>query len=201
MKKINIKLHSTPVVARTRKLGGVWQIATDSTDFPARNDNSLDPDRYVNKHKVDYADPVAFGYTTVNVLDFLKGRLLDKVVMAYVHSLRPSSIRIIPDGSGMTMDHITWRVTIHTFKVGKRTYVKLIEQEVQVGLPNGVAGGAALQDALNYGIDSKAVKWWQNAGMTLCCSDGMYKITPDGKRVKRSNVKDRTSPTWYYDRK
>lgn len=94
------------------------------------------------------------GFTSLEVLPFLKGKPWDDVALGFVHSLRPSHIRVT-DG-GIQLDAQTWRVTV---TVSKKNKIEKIEQEVEVGLPVKVVHGSALHCALEYGVDSPQTKW------------------------------------------
>lgn len=114
------------------------------------------PADYLTHHMEPYE---AFGRTSalsIEVLSFLNGRPWDWVALAYVHALRPSSIRVTE--GGVTCDSRRWRVTVY-LKEGTRL-INRITQEVEVGLPEGVAHGSALNAALKYGIDSAEVRRW-----------------------------------------
>jgi hypothetical protein len=117
-----------------------------------------DPKKYRSNHFVEYETPERRGYTSVEVLPFLKGRKWDSVALGYVHSLRPSGIRVVGDG-WCTSDAITWRVTVHV----DGDTIKNIEQEVEVGLPPGVVHGAALNTALKHGVDSAGVRSYRES--------------------------------------
>lgn len=122
------------------------------------------------------------GYLSIEVLTFLNGHPWDEVALAFVHSLRPSSVRVISENEGETADARTWRVTIY---LKDADCIKYIRQEVEVSLPEGVAHGSALRDALRHGLTSEQVKWHQDAESYIY--DGingrMYKITT-GKMVE-----------------
>lgn len=101
------------------------------------------------------------GYLSVEVLPYLKGRKWDEVALAYVHSVRPSSIRVTT--GACTADSYRWRVTVI---VDEKDVIKEITQEVEVWLPEGITHGQALRDALAYGIDSSQVKWYDDPTVT-----------------------------------
>lgn len=136
---------------------------------------------YLDKRGIKYEPETGDrSWTSVEVLPFLKGKKWDEVALAYVHSLRPSSIRVTPDYE--TADAETWRVTV---RVNKDNIIQEIEQEVEVWLPEGIAHGHALTHALAWGIDSEQCKWHLDAEGTMY--DGIngkyYKFTKDGKTV------------------
>ncbi len=120
------------------------------------------------------------GYSSccIEVLKFLWNRKLDAVTMAYVHALRPSSVRIC-DGAHH-LDARRWRVTVDVNK--HDDIVERITQEVEVALPEGVEHGHALEHALKYGLDSPQVKWHRDADGYVCAPEGFFKTT-DGKMV------------------
>ncbi len=94
-------------------------------------------------------NPDAIGYTVIEVLDFLKGRELDKVSLGYIYALRPSSVRI-SDSGGIHMDSMPWRVTIYR----KDNKITKIQQEIKVALYDDVQCGQHL-DCLLKGIEYK----------------------------------------------
>ena len=102
------------------------------------------PEDYKTIHRVNYDSPKRLGYTVISVLDFLKGRPWDEIALGYVHSLRPSSIRVTP--GECTLDANLWRVTVY---VNKNDTIRNIEQEVEVGLPESIEHGHALNLSLN----------------------------------------------------
>jgi hypothetical protein len=80
-----------------------------------------------------------YGYTSIDCLEFLKGQPYDELAMGYVQSLRPSMVRICKDRA--TLDMRQWRVTIW---LDEKSNIKRIEQEVHVGLPDGIANAHEL---------------------------------------------------------
>lgn len=76
------------------------------------------------------------GYTTLEVLSFLKGRKLDDVVKSALCSLRPSEIRVCT--TGCTADSHLWRVTIY---LTPEETINRIEQEVQIGSFGSIRSG------------------------------------------------------------
>lgn len=83
---------------------------------------------YYTNHLIEYERPNSISWTSIEVLPFLKGREWDQVALNFVHSLRPSSIRVT-DG-WMTLDSRSWRVTV---VVDDNNIIQSIEQEVEVG--------------------------------------------------------------------
>lgn len=86
--------------------------------------------------------------STIEVLPFLKGREIDKVVMGYLHALRPSLIEVIPHRSGHHLDSRRWRVRIF---LDANNRIEEIKQEVEVGLYEGVENGFDL----HYELEGK----------------------------------------------
>lgn len=117
----------------------------------------------------------------MEVLPFLKGKVWNEVALAYVHSLRPSLIRVIPKNNCQTLDMQLWRVTIHIEDNGT---IKDISQEVEVGLPVGIPHGMGLEDALRYGVDSPQVAWHNLSGTVLYVFGKMYKLTDDNNQIE-----------------
>jgi len=134
-------------------------------------------------HHIQHYEKDAFAahsYLAIKVLEFLKDKPWDDVALAFVHGLRPSGIRVTK--GECTCDSRTWRVTVF---IDENNIIEKIEQEVEVGLPEGVKHGNALWTALEYGIDSPQCKWYLDA--TSYLMDGIngvyYKWTPDGDLI------------------
>lgn len=162
---IDISITSTPIVARTRKLKIPEKYAEyDNSDTIENYRDERGYSIYYDKFKKCRG---RFGFTSIRVLEFLNGRKLDDVVLAYVNGLRPSCIRICEDAAHA--DARTWRVTIW---VNENDIVKCINQEIEVWLPEGVRNGYALKHALKYGLDSEQVKWHDDDGID-CIIDGI----------------------------
>ena len=85
-------------------------------------------------------------YSVIEVLAFLKGRKIDKVVMGYLHALRPSKIEVVPFRESTHCDAFTWRVRIF---LNKDETIDCIQQEIQVGCYDDVEHGAHLSCLLN----------------------------------------------------
>jgi len=135
-------------------------------------DDLLDPEQYRTKHFKEYVKPGRIGFSDVPVLEFLKGRKWDKIALGYVHSLRPSGIRVTTDY--ITADAYSWRVTVI---VDSDDIIKSISQEADVGLPDGVNHAHGLNMALKHGIDSEELKSLQNGdGMGMCNPAALAKI-------------------------
>lgn len=71
------------------------------------------------------------GSCCVEVLPFLKGRKWNNLALAWVHCLRPSSIRV---GVSQTADSIPYRVSV---TLGPNKTIVEITQEVQVAFCSG----------------------------------------------------------------
>jgi hypothetical protein len=111
---------------------------------------NLTPDNYRGKplnscQGQPFAPWDSRGYTVIEVLPKLKGKPWDEVALGYVHALRPSQLRVVQDG--IQLDAQTWRVTVWLNKDGLT--ISRIEQEVEVGLPEGIDHGHALDCALH----------------------------------------------------
>lgn len=87
-----------------------------------------------------------YGFSVVRVLPELEGKPWNDITKAYMRSLRPSSVRVIPDGGAMTSDVKLWRVTVNLTNSG---LIRHIDQEVEVDLPEGVDHGYALRCKLD----------------------------------------------------
>ena len=85
-------------------------------------------------------------YSVIEVLPFLSGRKIDKVVMGYLHAIRPSTIEVIPFKGGHHLDCHTWRVRIFLHEDETIIYIK---QEVEVGCYEGINNGHHLSCELN----------------------------------------------------
>lgn len=128
----------------------------------------LDPNLYLSKQGLPYQPAnCRISYLTLPVLEFLKGRAIDETIIACVHSLRPSEIRITDDG--ILLDHRAWRVTIFAKKIAQIFFVEKIQQEVEVALPDGIENGAHLHLILGPihkttgpSPQPKTCKWTQN---------------------------------------
>jgi hypothetical protein len=74
------------------------------------------------------------GFTIIHPLEFLHGQRWDSIALAYIHALRPSHVRVVNDGT--QMDFQLWRVTV--FLNTDSETIRHIDQEVTVGLPDGI---------------------------------------------------------------
>ena len=123
------------------KLGFMmYERSPDSLDYVAEELQATAlADTY--KEHVLYTQNQSHGYTSLDVLPFLVGRPWDQCALNFVHSLRPSALRVVTQGT--TLDSVPWRVTVYLDPKGGRT-IKNISQEVQVGIV-GCAHGHGLQ--------------------------------------------------------
>lgn len=83
----------------------------------------------------------SFGFTSIPVLEFIWDRKWDAIALAYVHALRPSYIRVTT--GNVHMDAKMGRVTVY---VSDDDTILYIEQEVEVGLPDGIEDGHSLEE-------------------------------------------------------
>ena len=105
---------------------------------------------YRLSHAVLYEEPARVGFTVIDVLPFLVGRKWDEHALAFVHTIRPSAIRVT-DGAEKS-DAYCWRVTV---SVDKDAIIQSIVQEVVVGLVAEWQHGA---DAKAWLRDSAALR-------------------------------------------
>ena len=108
----------------------------------------MKPDDFYSRQGVRYQAGGVRGFLSVKVLPFLNGRPWDDIALGYVHSLRPSMIRVIRDEE--TMDAQTWRVSVYVYD---GNIIESIRQEVEVWLPDGIGCGADLRQALELKKD------------------------------------------------
>lgn len=136
---------------------------------------------FYTKHLVAYDRENSFDARSsidIAVLDVLTGKPWDDIALAYVHALRPSSIRVTK--GEMTLDCNRWRVTV---VIDDDNIIKEITQEVEVGLPDGIEHGEHLRIALHHGIDSEQSNWYkgEHKGYLMDGINGIYyKQTADG---------------------
>lgn len=98
------------------------------------------PLRYYDTQGKDYPNSVyPRSYTSVEVLEFLRGQPWDDIALNWVHSLRPSMIRVVTGAE--TSDAKTWRVTVC---VDESNIIRSIRQEVEVRI-EGCEHGHDLQ--------------------------------------------------------
>ena len=89
----------------------------------------------------EFERPKGIGFLNVEVLPFLKDRKWDEVAWAYIHSLRPRSIRVRQYDEILEANASCWRVTV--LLDGDK--IREITQEVEVGLYDGMNHGHDLR--------------------------------------------------------
>lgn len=94
-----------------------------------------------------YDKPYGGGYTHIEVLPEFKGQKLSDLVLAYVHGLRPSMIRVTK--GVYTLDARTNRVTID---VDANDVIQKITQEISVAYGSG-DHVQRVRDCVTRGID------------------------------------------------
>jgi hypothetical protein len=72
----------------------------------------------------------------------LHGRAFSQAALGVIQGLRPSRLRVIRPGQGAHLDACAWRVTVH---LRDGSVIDRIEQEVIVGLPEGIENGDELE--------------------------------------------------------
>lgn len=151
------KLEKMKIEGRTLYIerGDLWEVLGEADPPPTP---ASKPDDYRTHHVVEYAQPNSRGFTSIKVLPFLNGKKWDETALAYVHSLRPSGVRVT---TGIcTLDSRIWRVTV--ILQDDNITIKEISQEVEVGLPEGIKHAHHLQTALLYGIGSEEELWFRD---------------------------------------
>lgn len=104
----------------------------DTPDYDADVLASTDEaDKYLTGHRARYERPPSLGYTSIEVLQMLWGRPWDQYALNMMAAVRPSCIRVVVPGEGLTCDAVTWRVTVYLGE-DERT-IGQITQEVEVG--------------------------------------------------------------------
>jgi len=133
---------------------------------------------YCSNHLIKYEDPEDYGTTSIRILNMLIGKKWDEAALNYVHSVRPSSIRVT--NGCTTMDSVPWRATV---EVDCNNIIVEVSQEVVVGLDGGFTCGEHLEMALKYGSDSPQSNWYRDDSITLFKHDGenYSKICKDGE--------------------
>lgn len=105
-----------------------------------RRDIMLDTneaDKYRTSHGVPYQKPNGWvSWTSIPVLEQLKGKPWNNMALNMVHALRPSTIRVTKDC--LTADSSVWRVTVALEEDNKT--IKEITQEVEIAC-NGIRNG------------------------------------------------------------
>lgn len=98
--------------------------------------------KYIHKQGIPFEYYNNRSYLSITVLPELTGLPLSDLILGYIQGLRPSTLRIIDndiDGF-MTCDGRLYRVTVFL----EKGLIKEIEQEVEVGLPDGIKNGHEL---------------------------------------------------------
>jgi hypothetical protein len=93
-----------------------------------------------------YAESNRTGFLVMEPLGVLVGRPWDGVAMGMLQSLRPSRVEIVKAGQGTKLDTCLWRVRVYLEEDNQT--IERIEQEVQVGLPEGIENGHDLKELL-----------------------------------------------------
>ena len=88
-------------------------------------------DKYLSDLGVSFDRGGEWGWTSIPVLEFVNGRAWNNAALIVVHSLRPSSIRVLV-GGGRKANASNWRVTVALEDDGRT--IAHITQEVEVGL-------------------------------------------------------------------
>lgn len=135
--EIDIKVTVTEIKADPNRKPRTWscyEILEDGSvpDYDAKVLQATEAaDKYRTHHVVHYEDPDEISYDSIEVLGFLVGRPWDQFALNYVHSVRPSGIRVIRPMGTETCDAQTWRVTVYLADDDRTT--REIRQEVGVG--------------------------------------------------------------------
>lgn len=119
------------------------------TELAARLAGKEDADVYREGNGVEFRHSGTEGVTTVEVLEFLKGLPFDNLVVAWLHSLRPSTVRV--SHGQVCLDNRTWRVTVF---LNEDDTVRKIVQEVAVGYGCGANVGE-ITDARREGREPR----------------------------------------------
>lgn len=92
-------------------------------------------DKYRSHHYKPWEEDPCSGYTVLGVLPQFAGKRLDNSLVAYLHTLRPSCVRI--SYGEVTTDSKPWRVTVIIEKRDGVDYIRDISQEVCIGFGSG----------------------------------------------------------------
>lgn len=82
-------------------------------------------------HEGMYRWPAGVGWTTKDMLPELYGRPWNNAAANFLACLRPSAVRVVGPGEGLTADSYVWRVTVLLDEGGN---IQRIYQEVEIGL-------------------------------------------------------------------
>ena len=99
--------------------------------------------RYRTSQGTSFVESKRTGFACVPVLQFLWGQELTLITFGWIHSLRPSYVRIIDNGHSETCDAMPGRVTINLADDNK--HIAKIDQEVSVSLYGDVEHGHDLR--------------------------------------------------------
>lgn len=176
MKEINFNITKTDV-----KVGNKTLRKPDNTE---RKPNKLS-DEYFTTHMSEFRRFNKIGFTSLDVLPELNGKVWNDYALGLVHSLRPSSIRVTD--SETKLDARTWRVTVYINNKTDRI-IERIRQEVEVGLPDDIDGASrALMAAINDGVESDIFKWNNMNGQEMWTPCGGYKEDKNGIWIPHPN--------------
>jgi hypothetical protein len=89
----------------------------------------------------------------------LEGKPWNALTAAFVRALRPSAVEVLDADTPEKTDAFLWRVRVHLTEAGS---IRVIEQEVEVDLPEGVENGDALVQISNHPLHTLLCK--------ACCS-------------------------------
>lgn len=100
-------------------------------DYSGKEKEIDEADKYKTSYARKYEPPSASlcCRTCVDVLHPIWGKPWNNLALAYVHTLRPSSIRVVSNGC-ITTDFYSWRVTVYLEADGRT--IQKVEQEVEV---------------------------------------------------------------------
>jgi len=99
-----------------------------------------DIEKYEGAQGEHYENPSnSTGYTSIDVLEDLWGMPYNNLILAYVHALRPSKVRV--SYGEQTLDSCCWRVSIVLEDKEGETFVHSIRQEVAIAYSSGADVG------------------------------------------------------------
>lgn len=129
-----------------------------------RNRETDQADKYRTHHAELYEQPQNIGYTSIEVLGFLKGEPWNNLALRFIQALRPSAIRA--SSGALTCDAMTWRVTV--FLENDNVTIYKITQEVQIEAV-GLRGSRDLWEQLEYQKEHKTLDGFkQTEGGCVC---------------------------------
>lgn len=144
-KPIDLIIEQRTIVPKKSKLLDDWTIEEGSS--PAINSTTLSAKDYFSSHMVEFKPFHSTSSLSLDILPILIGKKWDDLALGIVHSVRPSSIRVVKNGF-IKLDIRTWRVTIF---LDENDCIERITQECTVGLPDGVEHGRHLRLSLMAG--------------------------------------------------